>query len=224
MKAFFITGTDTGVGKTYISCLIAKSLKEEGVRVGVMKPIETGCKKKGKTLLPLDGIKLKKASGADDPIDLIVPYRFHYPLSPYLASILEGRKINIKRIRNTYYKISNKYDIVIVEGAGGILTPIKKNFTYIDLIKELNLTGIIVASNRLGAINHILLTVDLLNRNGLSPLCIILNNLTPHKNIAQKTNFLSLKNLLKKIDIIDFPYNPNIKFQKKLSSLFLSKI
>lgn len=216
MKGIFITGTDTGVGKTFISCIIAKSLRKKGINVGVMKPVETGCKRKGDYLIAQDGKKLKTASGSKDSIDLIVPYRFRYPLSPLMAAHLENKRIRIDKIKNIYFKISKNYDLTLVEGAGGLLVPITRSFTYLDLIKELNLSVMIIASNRLGVINHLLLTVQLLGYNRLIPLCIILNNLSPQKDIAQKTNFLAFKKIIKKIPILNFPYRPQIDFQENI--------
>ncbi len=214
MKGIFITGTDTGVGKTFISCVIVRSLKKKGINVGVMKPVETGCKRKGDSLFPEDGILLKNASNVKDSIDLIVPYRFRYHLSPFMAAYLENRRISIDKIKNIYFKIFKKYDLILVEGAGGLMVPVTKDFTYLDLIKDLKLSVIIVASNRLGVINHVFLNVLLLRYNNTIPLCIILNNLSPKKDIAQKTNLIALKKIIKKIPILDFPYRPGIEFQE----------
>ncbi len=214
MKGIFITGTDTGVGKTFISCVIARNLRKKGINVGVMKPVETGCKRKGDSLFPEDGIMLKDASNVKDSINSIVPYRFRYPLSPFMAAYLENRRISIDKIKNIYFKIFKKYDLILVEGAGGLLVPVTKEFTYLDLIKDLKLSVIIVASNRLGVINHVLLTVLLLEYNNITPLCIILNNLSSKKDIAQKTNLIALKKIIKKIPILNFPYRPRIEFQE----------
>lgn len=214
-KGIFITGTDTGVGKTFVSCIIAETLlNEKGIHVGVMKPVETGCKKRGNYLFPYDGIMLKKAASVKDPIDLIVPFRFRYPLSPLIAAKLEGRRISINKIKKLYFKISKRYNLTIIEGAGGLLVPITKNYTYLDFIKDLNLSVIIVAPNRLGVINHLLLTLRLLQYNKLVPLCIILNNLNPRKGIVEETNLLALKKIVKKIPIYRFPYYTKTKSEK----------
>jgi len=219
VKGIFITGTDTGVGKTFISCIIAQSLRKKGLKVGVMKPIETGCKRKGAILVPRDGILLKKAAKVNDPINMIVPYRFHYPLSPFMAAILEGKRISIPKIKNIFLKFLKKYDFILLEGAGGILVPITKNFSYINLIKELNLSPIIIASNRLGVINHTLLTLSLLSYYKITPQCIILNNLSARKDISQKTNLSALNKLIKNTIVFDFPYKPNRKFKERLIDL-----
>ncbi len=216
-NGIFITGTDTGVGKTFISCKILKCLKERGFNVGVMKPIETGCKKRGNKLFPQDATMLKMASGVKETIDSIVPYRFRYPLSPLMAAELERRRISINRIKKLYFKISKKYDLTILEGAGGLLVPIKNNFTYLDLIKNLNLSVIIIAPNRLGVINHVLLSISILKYNRITPLCIILNNLTPRKDIAKNTNLWALKKIIKGIRIYSFPYQSGQKIQRNFS-------
>jgi dethiobiotin synthetase len=223
MKGIFVTGTDTGVGKTFISCIIAKALKKEGVNVGVMKPIETGCKKRKDFLLPSDGISLKKSADVKDPLDLIVPYRFRAPLAPFMAAELEGKKINILKIKKSCIKISANHDFIIIEGAGGLLVPITKSYTYMDLTKDLNLPVIIVAANKLGVINHLMLTLTCLKQNGITPLCVILNNIEHKKNLAQKTNLSALQKLLKNLSILEFSYNAAEKFEKQIIGILCSR-
>ncbi len=138
-KGVFITGTDTGVGKTVVSALILRALRERGIRAGAMKPIETGCGKANSEsriqdlkmetggLIPADGIALREAAGMDDPLDLVAPVRFERPLAPMTAARLEKRPVDIKKIMNACNRLSEKYDLLVVEGAGGLLAPIKNS-------------------------------------------------------------------------------------------------
>lgn len=174
-KGFFITGTDTGVGKTFVTAGIVSTLREKSVNVGVMKPVETGCPEKDGKLEPQDALYLKNAAGVSDELDLISPYRFKAPLAPSIASRVEGKIIELNRIKECYYKLASRHSIMFVEGAGGLLAPINENETVADLIKLLNLPLIIIAASRLGAINHTLLTVRYAQSVGIEVKGIILN-------------------------------------------------
>lgn len=216
MKGIFVTGTDTGVGKTFISCIIAECLGKEGINVGVLKPVETGCKERKDFIVPSDGISLKKAAGVNDYLDLIVPYRFRAPLAPFMAAQLEGKKIDIRRIKRSFLNLSKKHSFIIIEGAGGLLVPITKSYTYLNLIKNIGIPVIVVAANKLGVINHTLLTLNCLKENKINTLCVILNNTQNQKDIAQKTNLSVLQRLLTGIKIIELPFNPDEKSKKKI--------
>lgn len=174
-KGFFITGTDTGVGKTFVTAGIVSTLREKGVNVGVMKPVETGCPEKDGKLEPQDALYLKNAAGVSDELDLISPYRFKAPLAPTVASRVEGKIIELNKIKECYYKLASRHSIMFVEGAGGLLAPINENETVADLIKLLNLPLIIIAASRLGVINHTLLTVRYAQSVGIEVKGIILN-------------------------------------------------
>ncbi len=174
-KGYFITGTDTGVGKTFVTAGIAAVFKEKGVNVGVMKPVETGCAEKDGKLEPQDALYLKNAAGVGDELDLINPYRFKASLAPSIASKLEGKNIDLNRIKECYDKLASRHGIMFVEGAGGLLAPINENETVADLIKVLHLPLIVIAESRLGTINHTLLTVKHAQSIGLEVKGIIIN-------------------------------------------------
>src|SRR3990170_937540 len=123
-RAYFITGTDTGVGKTFVASGIAAALKGEGFGVGVMKPVETGCAIRNGAVIPADAVRLKEAAGSIEPLDAINPYRFLSPLAPAVAARLEGVAISLERIRDCFQEIADKNDVTIVEGAGGLLAPL----------------------------------------------------------------------------------------------------
>jgi dethiobiotin synthetase len=179
LKAIFITGTDTGVGKTYVTALMAKELKEQGLKVGIMKPISCGPQN--------DALHLKKELGLDDPLELINPYRLPLPLCPY-ANTIHGKrfKFNIQKIKRALKKLQKKYDLVLVEGIGGTLVPVTQNYLAEDLIKELGLPVVIVACAGLGTINHTLLTTRSLQKRKIKILGIVLNGFK--KELSEETN------------------------------------
>jgi len=182
-----ITGTDTGIGKTFITYNLAKALKGKGYNVGCYKPVETYVKD-----IPEDGNLLAKATGQS--IDEVVPVRFSLPLAPYAATIEEKRDFSLDELRTHFEGLAKKYEILLVEGAGGIAVPIKKNYTYADLAKDWNLKVFIVARAGLGTLNHTYLTWYYAKNNGLEVIGIVLNGLTG-KDISEKTNPLIIKEM-----------------------------
>ena len=149
--ALFVTGTNTGVGKTFFSYLLAKGLKKMGINVGYWKPVETGADP-----LPQDAKLLADLLG--QPLEETVSYTFKLPLAPYVAEKYEGEKIKIEALREIFDAKLNRYEVLIVEGAGGLAVPIKKNYTYGDFSKELNLPVVVVSDAKLGTINCSFLT------------------------------------------------------------------
>jgi dethiobiotin synthetase len=214
-KGFFITATDTGVGKTVISSALILLIKSLGFSVCGMKPIETGCIKQenNDSLLPADGLFLKNISEVNESLDLITPIRFENPLAPYTASLLEDKTIELEVIQKAFIKLSNKYNIIIVEGIGGLLVPIKKDYFVLDLALELALPTIIVTRPGLGTINHTLLTLKHSLNEGLEVAGIIINySAPPTHSIAEKTN----QNILEQICPLPIigPF-PNLKDLEK---------
>lgn len=204
---FFITGTDTGVGKTHVLSLLLKQLKESGFSPTVIKPIETGCAKRDGNLIPEDATLLAKIACMED-IDIVCPYRFEHPVAPYVASKLEKKRINIKKIKSILDGLSEP---VFVEGAGGLMVPILKNFFMIDLAKYLDLDVIFVASLRLGTINHTLLSLEALKRRKIAVRGIILNDIEGVETIATKTNFQIIKELTNCPILSVIPFGKNVK-------------
>jgi dethiobiotin synthetase len=176
VKGIFITGTDTGVGKTYVGSGIAASLRAKGVNVGVMKPAETGCRMRAGNLIPADAIRLARAAGAHDPLTLINPYRFRKPLAPFVAAKLEGKKIQASRIMNAYRALVRRHDFMIIEGAGGIMAPLSRNYLNLDLARAIGLPVVVVARPGLGTINHTLLTLAALKERGISIAGVVINH------------------------------------------------
>jgi dethiobiotin synthetase len=222
-KGFFITGTDTGVGKTVITAALIKAIGLLGLNVCGMKPIETGClKSKFKvqslkfkvqnTLLPYDGIFLRKISNVNDSLDLITPIRFKNPLAPLPASKREKVSIDFKKIQKAYTKLSKKYDIVIVEGIGGLLVPITRDCFVLDLAKDFGLPLIIVSRPGLGTINHTMLTVNCAIKEGLNVAGIIINySHPPEGTLAEDTNPKIITQISPVPIIGIFPYLENFE-------------
>jgi dethiobiotin synthetase len=177
MKAIFVTGTDTEVGKTVIAGLLARYLLNKGLRVITQKWVQTGS-----VGFPVDIeqhlklMKKKKKYVMDDLAD-INPYNFKFASSPHLAARLENKRINIAKIKKSFNVLSEKYDFVIVEGIGGALVPLSKNRLVIDIAQELKLPVLVVSGNKLGAINHTLLTLEALKSRNMKIEGIIFNNI-----------------------------------------------
>ena len=184
----FITGTDTGVGKTVIAAGLALVLRERGMRVGVMKPVASGCTGEGKRLVSVDAAYLMEAAENEHPY-LTNPLRFRNPLAPSVASVIEKKEVPIERILKAYRELQTYYDFVIVEGIGGLLVPLTKEYFVSNLIHEFGLPIVIVARGGLGTINHTLLTVDAAAIRGFEIRGIIFNRM-PRVNfsIAEITN------------------------------------
>ena len=189
MKAgIFITGTDTDVGKTVISAGLALVLRSRGMRVGVMKPVATGCYGDDERLISQDAAFLMEAAQNEYP-PLTSPSRFRNPLSPNVAATLEKKEVNIHHILKSYRQLQEHYDFMIVEGVGGLMVPLKKDYYVANLIRDMGLPIVIVSYAGLGAINHTLLTVDAATIRGLEVRGIIFNRVpVTNYSLADLTN------------------------------------
>jgi dethiobiotin synthetase len=194
-KGVFITGTDTCVGKTFFACKLAALLRDSGYRVGVMKPAESGCAERQGRLFPEDAILLKDASASQDPLDKICPYQLREPLAPSVAAQRQGITLEIDRLMDVYDEISSAHDITVVEGAGGLMVPLLPSYTYADFARALKLPVIVVAANRLGMINHLLLTLEHARCKALKVLGYVLNQLESGASLAAETNREALSTL-----------------------------
>ena len=194
-KAFFITGTDTNAGKTFFAASLALTLKKKGLKVGVMKPIETGCALRNNKLIPKDALLLKKAASSKDPLEVINPYRFGPPLSPSIAARLSGKKINFRRIKKLLEKILFENDVTIVEGAGGLLSPVSGKKTVSDLIRYLDIPAIFVSPSRLGCISQTLLATKYSKKAGIKIKGVVLSRVSKKSDLSIKYNAEELRNL-----------------------------
>ena len=175
MPGLFITGTDTGVGKTFLARGIAAVLRAGGRRVGVMKPVETGCGA-GLTRRPADALALRAAAGSTLSLDRICPWQLDAPLAPDVAARLENTRIDPAAIVAAFRAIDDEHDMTLVEGAGGLLVPIVERYTMADLAHDLGLPLLVVVDSKLGAINHTLLTLEAAAARGLAVSGYVLNH------------------------------------------------
>lgn len=183
-KGIFVTGTDTGVGKTIITAAIAYNLTQAGRKVAVMKPVQTGTIVSGPTDLEF----VQKVVGEDSALAISCPYAFPDPVAPLVASMLSGERIDIELIKSTYNDLIEQNDTVIVEGAGGLLVPILEDYFMSDLALDLNLPIVIVARPNLGTLNHTLLTLESAKRKGLQIAGIVISNYPWDPGIPEQTN------------------------------------
>ena len=175
MKPLFITATDTDIGKTYVCAGIAHSLKKLNIDVGIMKPFACGIKQKT-GFSSNDLTILSKAAMVNDVEDLLNPFFFPIPASPYTAAKNLGVKINIEHVIECFRKLDKIHDIMLVEGIGGIMTPILKDYAIIDLIKDLEANTIIVTSSKIGTINHTIMTCNMCKNMKIPVKGLIINN------------------------------------------------
>lgn len=181
MRSLLVTGTDTDVGKTFVAAGLAAALRRRGVDVGVMKPVATGSSDDARVLMA--------ASGSGDPLDLVNPIHLKAPLSPHLAAKREGTRVDLRRIDRAFQLLVSRHDLIIVEGAGGLLVPIREGFTFADLAKRLRLPLLVVARDTLGTINHTSLTVEAARARGLKILGIVVNRSRPGRpDLAERLN------------------------------------
>ena len=192
----FITGTDTGVGKTLIAAGLAHALRVQGIDVGVMKPVETGCHSRNGRLRPPDALALREAAGSRDALDLVNPYRFREPLAPMVAAERSRRCINVERLVERFGRLADRHAMILVEGAGGLLVPITEEVSFLDLAARLRLSVLVVIGSRLGALNHARLTVEAARAARIPVAGAIVNRATAERSPARTTNLLALRRLL----------------------------
>jgi dethiobiotin synthetase len=174
-KGLFVTGTDTGVGKTVISTSLVRLARRRGVNAVGIKPVETGCDWKAGVLHPEDGALLTAASDNEISLDEVTPFRFSLPASPARAAAMEGRKLMLADIVAHISAIAESAEMVIVEGAGGLMVPIQENLMMIDMVERLGFPVVLVARMRIGTINHTLLSVSALEARSLGIAGIVLS-------------------------------------------------
>lgn len=167
-QSFFITGTDTGIGKTYVACKLIKQYIAQGYKVVGMKPVAAGCDLIDGQWMNEDVKLLSEASNVEAPIELVNPYALRSAIAPHIAAEQEGVVIDFGVIADAYSKLQAVADIVIVEGAGGLLVPLNQEKTILDLIKYLDIPAILVVGMRLGCLNHALLTNEVLKHDNVA--------------------------------------------------------
>ncbi|MGL4513117.1 MAG: dethiobiotin synthase [Lacipirellulaceae bacterium] len=195
MRGLFITGTGTEVGKTHVAALIARQLVAAGVRVGVYKPVASGCRRIESALVSEDALALWEAAGRPLSLDAVCPQRFAAPLAPHLAAREEGKRVDSALLRSGANAWRDACDVLLVEGAGGLMSPLCDNDYNADLAIDLGFPVVVVAANRLGVINDSLQTVitagvidSLRPGRALRVAGIVLNDVTAAGDPSRATN------------------------------------
>lgn len=178
LNGLFITGSDTGIGKTWVSCQLIPQLASRYPSIKVRKPVESGCQRDALgALIAADGSALFNANNKAETLDQVTPYRFAAALAPDRAAKLEGHTLRLEQLYRAVIKDIEENDFVVVEGAGGFYSPIAEDGLNADLAARLGLRVLIVVADRLGAINQALLCIDAVEKQGLTIQCVVLNQL-----------------------------------------------
>jgi len=188
-RGIFVTGTDTGVGKTVAAGAIAHQLRQAGIKVGVFKPVATGCELRREGLVSPDAEFLAHCSDTASPLERINPVRFREPLAPLVAAERANTDIAWEELQLAYRNIVDQHDLVVVEGIGGVMVPIQKDYLVLDLMVDLALPVVIVARSGLGTINHTLLTLEACRKHDLKVSGIVINQYRADgADTAEETN------------------------------------
>jgi dethiobiotin synthetase len=194
IESLLITGTDTGVGKTFVTGGIAAELVRRGVDAGVMKPLATGGRPFGGRLASTDARFLRRASGVKDALEEINPVCLKPPLAPSVAAALSGRRIDLGKVWSAFGILRARHSVVLVEGVGGLLVPLTRGFTVAHLARRLKLPILVVARPTLGTLNHTALTVHAARTFGLPVLGLVLNWTRPvRRGLAERHNPAALE-------------------------------
>ena len=185
-QAFFITGTDTGVGKTHVACKLIADYVAQGYNVVGMKPVAAGCELVDGEWINEDVVKLQAASNVQAPRELTNPYSFKEAIAPHIAAKNAGVEIKIEKIMQAYQQLTSMADVVIVEGAGGFLVPLNQSENMADLTAALTIPIILVVGMKLGCINHSLLTVEAIKSRNLNLHGWVANHMDPEMPLLQE--------------------------------------
>ena len=207
MKRYFITGTDTDCGKTYVTCQLIDYFKERGQRVIAVKPVATGCFEEAGQLISEDVLHLQRHN---DPIQQqICPWRFKPPISPHLAAAEVGQRISAQAIADFCYDdVFSKFDYQLIEGAGGLMAPLNDHETWLDFLSCSHIPVILVVGMRLGCINHALLTELALTTHKINCVGWVANCLD-HSMLALSDNIATLAGKIKWPLLATIPYGKN---------------
>ncbi|MGH0029182.1 MAG: dethiobiotin synthase [Myxococcota bacterium] len=183
-RGWFVTGTDTGVGKTVVTCALVRGLRARGVDVGVLKPVETGVGEDG----PLDAIALAAAAGFDGPLEAVCPQRFALPAAPTVAAAAEERQVDHDALDRAFDAVRARHDAVLVEGAGGLLVPAAAGLDMAGLAARWGLPLVVVARASLGTINHTRLTLEAAAARGLAVAGLVISHADGPLSAADRAN------------------------------------
>lgn len=224
-RGVFITATDTGVGKTLVASALVKCLTQRGIDVGVMKPIETGVARSRKA--QSDGVRLRNAAGHCDSMAEVSPYVFRLPVAPLSAAEAEGTAVQLTTIMRVFRALRQKHALMVLEGAGGVYTPVTQSLNALDLIHRMKLQAIVVGHTGLGGINHALLTIHALHRRKVPIVALVLNQRRPVRTKTARLQEQSTVSLLRRLAGIPvvgpLPYNPSMKKNRNESVVRFAK-
>jgi dethiobiotin synthetase len=201
-RGLFVTGTDTGVGKTRVSCMLLRAARSRGLDVGAMKPIETGVGEAG----PLDALALRAAAEVDDALDSICPQQYALPAAPCVAAAAEGRKVELATVFEQHAILAQRHAALLVEGAGGLRVPTTRDADMGDLAAALALPVLVVARAALGTINHTELTLADLDRRGLPVVGVVVSHADGRISDADEANLAHLRDRLGERLVGELPY------------------
>lgn len=220
IQGVFITGTDTGVGKTVVTAALALHLRRLGVDIGVMKPIETGAPSPASS--GADAVRLKTAACSGDAIALIRPYCFSIPVAPLSASRLARRPIEMKRITKNFRVLSRRHAMTLVEGVGGVRVPLTKTTDVADLIVRLRLPVLVIGRAGLGGINHARLTIEALQKRHVSVVALVLNQTERTNGATLQRQRHSTVSLLE--ELVNVPVIGPLPFLKRIGTGWIGAI
>ncbi len=208
-RYFFVTGTDTSVGKTTVTVRLMQQLVAQGLTVIGMKPVASGCEWVDGRWQNDDVLQLTAASNVSAPAELINPYCFEPAIAPHIAAAQAGVEIDFNVIRAAYEQLTTMADVVIVEGAGGLLVPLNATQTIADLIQALSLPALVVVGMRLGCINHALLTAQVLKQRNIDFCGWVANSIDPQMSVPQE-NLQSLITGLQQPPVLQVPFQESL--------------
>ncbi len=189
IKGLFVTGTDTGVGKTWIAAGLTAVWRRQGLNAAYFKPVQSGCPEVDGRLIPTDARLARDLAGLSEPLEVLTPVCLRLPLAPAVAAAQEGKTVDLEKVAGALRKLARRYDWLVVEGAGGLCVPlIGTRFLVLDMIRWLGLPLLVVARAGLGTINHTVLTVKAAQSAGVSVPGVVLNRYPAAPGLAEQTN------------------------------------
>ena len=220
MRGLFVTGTDTGVGKTEVAAALVAGWRARGLDVGVMKPAQSGVED-GE---PTDADRLREAAGGGDPVALVCPYSLRAPLAPAVAARLEGVQISLPHLLACAAELSRRHQAMVVEGAGGILVPLTDSHSYADLAVGLGMPVLVVARAGLGTVNHAALTCEALRARGLAVAGVVLNRASAGTDPSEPHNAGEIERLTGVRVLASLPFEPDPRLRRERLAERLSPV
>lgn len=225
MSGIFVSGTDTGVGKTVISAGLTRLARSRGINCVGLKPVETGCPINNGMLQPLDGTVLWDASDRTFSLDVCAPYRFAMPASPFRAAAMEDGNLTVSDLVEHVLTVSEDAEMVIVEGAGGLMAPVEDHKVMIDVISALGFPTLLVGRLALGTINHTMLSLEALVRRNIPVKGIVLSASKEFCGPEEDYTPGDLSRMIRGIPVVVFPFMENMEIvnAEKIAQIMIQK-